>query len=137
MPKDDALMKLMSGGTKEKSEASVASESPAGPVGVGMSTPQANEGAQAAATAKVALGLKILGLALEPYGSESKEGGAIMDAISKLTKTFGLKLDEGQKLIPAELKMLMEAAGAQTPEMQAAQQPPGQGGAAAPMLKAA
>src|SRR5690348_10673056 len=121
MPADKKLMELMSKSQDAGSGEPSAAESAKGPVTSPMSTPQQNEGAKMSATAKIALGLKLLEQALAPFGSESKEGGALMESISKLTKTFGIKMDEGEKLIPAELKMLVEAAGQKTPEMQAAQ----------------
>lgn len=124
MAKPDPLMALMSKEGSEIESGDVAANAENGPVGAPMSTPQVNEGAQAEATAKIALAMKLLSMSLEPFGSETKEGEALMDSISKIQKTFGVKLDEGDRLIPAELKMLMEAAGQQSPEMQAANQPP-------------
>lgn len=114
----------MSKGDSEMDPGAAAADAENGPVGAPMSTPQVNEGAQAEATAKIALAMKLLSMSLEPFGSDTKEGKALMDSISKIQKTFGIKMDEGDRLIPAELKMLMEAAGQQSPEMQAANQPP-------------
>lgn len=134
MPKDDALMKLMS---KDESQGpgELAAESTGGPVGSPMSTPQQSDGAKMEATAKVALAMKLLEQALVPYGAESKEGAAIMDSMSKLTKTLGIKMDEGEKLIPAELKLLLESAQMKSPELQAAQAGGPAGGA--PQMKLA
>lgn len=127
-------MKLMSGsGDKAAAPDAPSPDAEPGPIGAAMTTPQLNEGAQAEAQAKVALGMKMLSMALPPYGSESKEGSALMDAISKLQKAFGIRLDEGASMIPAELKMLFEAAGEQTPEMQAAMAPPAAAPAPMPM----
>lgn len=129
-------MKLVAGANKPPAGGpSSPQENPTGPTGVPMTTPQANEGAQAEAQAKLSLAMKLMSQSLVAYGSASKEGAALMDAIGKIQKAFGVKLDEGAKMIPAELKVLMEAAGQQTPEMQAA----GAGGAPGgqPQLKAA
>ena len=136
MPKDDALMKLMSG-DKPDGEPVSGTDATTGPLGAAMTTPQKNEGEQASATSKVALALKLLEQSLPPFGAESKEGGVIMKAVESLTSAFGMKLEEGQKLIPAELKMLMEAANMKSAEMQAAQGAGAAPGAAPPMQKAA
>lgn len=135
MPAPDKLMELMSKSQAEGQAEPSAAESAKGPVTSPMSTPQQSEGAKMAATAKIALAMKLFDQALVSFGAESKEGSALMDSISKLTKTFGIKMDEGEKLIPAELKMLVEAAGQKTPEMQAAQAGGPAGGA--PQMKMA
>lgn len=128
MAKNDNLVELMSQAEGDAGVPSIDAEN--GPVGAPMTTPQVNEGAQAEATAKVALAMKLLSASLEPFGAETKEGEALVDSISKIQKAFGIKMDEGAQLIPAELKMLIEIAGAQSPELQAAQAASSQPGAA-------
>lgn len=105
------------------------------PVTAPMTTPQVNEGAQMQATAQIALAMKMLALAAEPFGPDSDQGKAIMDAYGKLQKKFGIKLDAAEKLIPAELQMLVEAAGQKSPEMLGALA--AGPGAAPPMMQAA
>lgn len=85
-----------------------------------MTTPQQNEGAQAQANVNITMALDLLEKALPAYGSESDEGGAILKALSMLTKRFGQKRDQAQGLIPSELRSLMEQSGMKSPESQAA-----------------
>jgi hypothetical protein len=131
MPADnDKLKELLAGSADEPGENEGA------PVGVGMTTPQENEGAQAEADTKVALALELLSQALPAYGAESDKGKPLMKSIESLQRAFGVKLDASRKLIPAELKMMMEAADMRTPEMMAAARPAG-ATPAAPMQLAA
>ena len=108
MPADSKLMELMSKSQSEGSGEPSAAESAKGPVTSPMSTPQQSEGAKMSATAKIALGMKLFEQALVAFGAESKEGSALMDSISKLTKTFGIKMDEGEKLITERVQQVRE-----------------------------
>lgn len=120
-----------------KGGAAPSSEKAPGPVGAAATTPQKDEGAQAEATVKIAIAMKMLSMALAPFGSDSEKGDALMKSISSLQRTFGVKLDEADKLIPAELKVLIESANMKSPEEQALAAQSGGGGAQPPMKMAA
>lgn len=143
------LMKLMAaGGAGKKAAPPVGatpsgSQTPGGPVGAPMTTPQPNQGQQQAANVDIALAMDLLEKALPPYGSESPQGKALLTCLSGLSKTFGEQREKAKPLIPAELKQLMAATpmgGGATPEMKSmaggAPKPPGAGapppGAGAP-----
>ena len=115
------LMKVIAGGAgKSGGAAPPAQGTPPGtPNGAPMTTPQPAEGEQQAAMIGVSLAMDLLEKALPPFGAESKEGQALMAAMSGLTKQLGEKRDSAKPLIPAELKVLMQQAGMKSPEMQA------------------
>ncbi len=93
MAKKDNLIDLVA--SQGQGDAS-SSDADAGPVGSPMSTPQAADGDRMESTSQVALALKLLSLALPPFGSETPEGDAIMSSITKLSKAFKVKLDEAR-----------------------------------------
>ena len=106
------------------------------PVGAGMSTPQPNEGAQAQAQVGITMAMDLLEKSLIAYGSESKEGGEILKALSGLQRIFGAQRKESEGLVPAELRALIEQSGMKSPESMAAMGAGGQP-AAAPQAMAA
>lgn len=136
MPGEEALMALMGGGGGAPQGAPEPDQSGA-PQGAAMTNPQAQEGAQAEAQTKIALALDLLEQAIQAFGSETPEGGAILGAISALVKKFGIQRDAAKQMIPAELKVLMESAGMKSPEQQGAMGGGGQPGAQPPMQQAA
>jgi hypothetical protein len=69
-----------------------------------MMTPQQPKGAQAGAASKVQVARRMLEQALIDFGSDSKEGGAILKAISGLAGAFKRSEDEDGQIMPAELK---------------------------------
>lgn len=136
MAQADDLMKLVGGGGAPAGAPAPATPGTQAPVGSPMSNPQQNEGAQAQATISITMALDLLEKALPAFGSESEEGGAIIESITKLTRKFGAKRKQSEGMIPAELKMLMEQTGMKSPEQTAATGGGGQPGAA-PMQMAA
>jgi len=136
MAQDNSDLKKLLAGRDSPKGAKPEGEASGAPVGAPQSTPQQNEGDQAQADAKIALAMKLLSQALPAYGSDSEKGSSLVEMISKGHRTFGVKLENAEKLIPAELKMLMASADMKSPEEQAGAAPSG-GGAPAPMKMAA
>lgn len=64
----------------------------------------------------VQVALKLLEQSLVPFGSGSQEGGAIMKAISALTKAFGKDEEKSKELMPAELKQALMGPGGAPPQ---------------------
>lgn len=99
------------------------------PMGSPMATPQPKAGLQAAARTNIHIAMNMLEQALPIFGSESDEGKAILQTLSKLSNKFG-KSDEGD-LVPAQIMQLMRAEpsmGGGTPQQQMMRQQPGQQG---------
>ncbi len=84
---------------------------PPSPAAGPMSTPQEPRGQQAGAKVSVQVALKLLEQSLVPFGSGSQEGGAIMKAITALTKAFGRDEEKSKELMPAELKQALMGPG--------------------------
>ena len=82
---------------------------PSPPTGAPMATPQPARGEQQSAAVTIGLAMDLLERTLPAFGSESDEGGAILTALSTLSKKFGSARSKGQDLIPAELQQLMSA----------------------------
>jgi hypothetical protein len=81
-----------------------------------MLTPQQPHGAQADARVNVLMATKMLERSIASFGVQTKEGQAIMKALTTLGKTFGEKEGNDDELMPAELKhMIAQAAGPGTP----------------------
>jgi len=111
----------------------------AGPAAAPMAKPQNKDGLKEAARINVHIAMNMLEQALPAFGSESKEGKAILRHLSGLAKDFG-EHDAGD-LVPAEVaqmvKSLPQAGGGtdvQKMLMQQMQQPqaPAAGGAKPP-----
>lgn len=117
------LMDVIAGGAGKSGGAPVGMPSMgddgASPAGAPMTTPQPAEGEQQQAQINISLAMDLLEKALPPFGAESAQGKAIMGSLTSLTKMFGEARDSAQPLIPAELKVLMQQAGMQSPEMAA------------------
>lgn len=69
-----------------------------------MAKPQAQEGAKEAARVNVHIAMNMLEQSLAPFGSESKEGKAVLKILTMLAKEFG-ESDSGD-LVPAEIMQL-------------------------------
>ncbi len=76
------------------------------PVSSPMSTPQDNAGDKQGAMAQVQMAVKILEQTLIAFGSDSKEGKAVLSTLSTLGKEFGESKDHGRALIPSEIMNL-------------------------------
>ena len=100
------------------------------PVSAPMSTPQPNEGEKQGAMAQVQMATKILEQTLAAFGSGSDEGKAVLEALTKLNKSFGESSDKGRDLIPSEV---MNMVGSLPQSSQAQMQPPGGGQQQPPM----
>jgi hypothetical protein len=79
------------------------------PAAADTMTPQEPKGEQASASAAVQVARRMLEHSLVAYGADSKEGKAIMKAIHAITGAFAMKEDEGNQLMPAELKTALTA----------------------------
>lgn len=93
------------------------------PVSSPMSTPQPNEGDKGGALAQVQMAIDILEQTLPVFGSDSDEGSAILDTLSKLGKQFGEKKEKARGLIPSEIMNLV----ASLPKGAGGGMPPGAG----------
>lgn len=122
MPSDQ-LMSLVAGGQgtmgADEPEPGMGGDQGAAPAGAPMTTPQPNEGEQQEAMVGISLAMDLLEKSLPPFGAESNEGRSIMAALTGLSKVFGQQRDSSKELIPAELKVLMQKAGMQSPELAA------------------
>lgn len=82
------------------------------PAAAGMMTPQEPAGQQEASRVEVLLATKMLERAIPAFGSQSKEGQAIMTALKSLGAHFGKTEGSTEQLMPAELrKMISEFTG--------------------------
>lgn len=95
----------------------------AAPVSAPMSTPQPNEGDKGGALAQVQMAIDLLEQTLPVFGSDSDEGSAILDTLSKLGKQFGEKREKARGLIPSEIMNLV----ASLPKGAGGGMPPGAG----------
>ena len=91
-------------------------EAEQGPSAAGMMNPTQPKGAQAKAKVDVLLAIHQLEVALAPWGSGTKEGKAILKAITALGKAFGKDEESTGELQPAaEKQMLANLAGPGAP----------------------
>jgi hypothetical protein len=72
-----------------------------------MSTPQPNEGLKQAARVQVQIARRQLEQALPALGSDTDEGKAVLETLSKLARVFGKTEDKDRELIPAEIASLV------------------------------
>lgn len=97
------------------------------PVSAPMSTPQPNAGEKQQAMIKVQQAMDLLEQALPDFGSESEEGGEILQTLSKLGKKFGgANRARSNELMPAELMNLLGS----LPQGPGGMKPPMPGGGA-------
>lgn len=131
---DENLLKVVAGkGRAAPTEEATPSED--APVTSPMTTPNEDDGTKQEAIITVNIASKLLESTMLAFGTETAEAKAVMGALESLTKTFGETRDSSERLIPAELKVLMEKSGVRTPEQEAAAGPAMPG--AAPMQMAA
>lgn len=78
-----------------------------GPGAAPMASPQPKEGQKEAARVNVHIAMNMLEQALPVFGSESKEGKAILKHLSGLSKDFGK--DDASDLVPAEVMQLFKS----------------------------
>ena len=104
------------------------------PVAAPMNSPQPKAGEKQNALINVSLAMDLIEQALGPIGSETEEGGTLIDVLSKLSKRFGEGRNKSKELAPAQLIQMMQnlpQAGGMSPEMKAlmsgggAPKPPG------------
>jgi len=74
------------------------------PGAAGMTTPQQPKGDQASAASKIQIVRKMLEQALVSFGSDSKEGKAVMKALTSLTAAFSKSEESAGEIVPAEHK---------------------------------
>lgn len=90
-----------------------------------MMAPSQQGGSQEGSRVDVMMGCKLLERGLGVFGSTSKEGKAILGALSTLAKAFGKTEDNTSELMPAELKhMIAAASGPGNPNPQGGGAPP-------------
>lgn len=123
MPINPELLKVIAGGAGKNAGAAPPAMQPGtdsnAPAGAPMMTPQPAEGEQMSAMVQIAMAMQMLQKSLPPFGAESDEGKAIMKAVESLSRAFGEQEHSARELIPAELRLLMQTLGQQTPEQQA------------------
>ncbi len=95
------LMQLMQGSQQPGNQPNAA------PVSSPMSTPQKNLGEQRAAMSQIQMAMDLLEQTLPAFGSESEEGGAVLDALRNLSKKFGSSREKGRALVPSEIMNLV------------------------------
>jgi len=96
------------------------------PMGAPMATPQPQDGVNMSGITNVQIAIELLEQAISSLGSGSKEGSAVLKALSTLSSAFAE--GKGRDLIPAELMHLMGQVGpGQGGQGQAPQPPPMQG----------
>jgi len=71
-----------------------------------MATPQPQHGRQEMGSVQVHIAMQVLERALPMFGSQSKEGAAIIRVLSSLSKDFGHR-DTGD-LVPAEIMSMVQ-----------------------------
>jgi len=76
------------------------------PAAAPMSTPQDKRGVKAAAMTNIHIGVNMLEEALPAFGSESKEGGAIIKALNLLAPLLAKK--DTSDLVPAEILQMVK-----------------------------
>lgn len=76
---------------------------PPGPSAAPMMAPQPKQGNEAGARADVQVIIKKLTQTLQTFHPGSKEGDAVMKALSTLTKGFGETAGKDKELMPAEI----------------------------------
>lgn len=106
------------------------------PMGAPMSTAEPKMGEKETATINVQTAMDLLEQALPKIGSDSEEGRAIMDAVTKLTKIFGKREAKTRELMPTEIMNMISSlpqAGGATPEQKVAAQAPIPGTATPPL----
>jgi hypothetical protein len=74
-----------------------------------MMTPQKAAGNQATGKAKIMIAQHILQLAMIDLGVGSPQGGAILKALTALTKEFGKSEEDSKQIMPAELMQAMQS----------------------------
>jgi len=99
---------------------------PQGPAAAPMAQPTPNEGGKQMGAVNVESAMQMLEQALPSVGSNTPEGAAILDALSKLSKHFNRQ--KSKELVPAQL---MELARAQKSSPLAGMIGGGMGGAGA------
>jgi len=123
MPIDPALLKVIAGGAGQKPGALPPSPEPGtdagAPTGAPMMTPQPAEGEQMSAMIQISIAMQMIEKSLPAFGAESDEGKAIMESLKKLGRAFGESEHKAKELVPAELRMLMQTLGQQSPEQKA------------------
>lgn len=77
------------------------------PTAAGMPTPQRPAGLMAAAGANIQIAMNMLEQALPVFGSESKEGKAVLKVLSMLSKDFGHSTD--RELVPSQIMQMVKA----------------------------
>lgn len=123
------ILAMMQGGGQQQGQPPQPNMPPSGaetlgaPMGSPMATPQPKTGLQAAARTNIHIAMNMLEQALPVFGSESDEGKAILQTLSKLATKFG-KSDDGD-LVPAQIMQLMRSEpslGGGSPQQQIMQQ---------------
>ena len=94
------------------------------PMGAPMSTPQPQDGVNMSSITTVQTAIELLEQAISKLGSGSKEGAAVLKALTALSSVFAE--GKGRELIPAELMHMMGQLGQGQPP-QGGAQPPMQG----------
>lgn len=103
------------------------------PGGTPMAKPQEKEGMKEAARVNIHIAMNMLEQALPPFGSESKEGKAVLKILGMLSKEFGKQ--DASDLVPAEVLQMNKAlpqAGGGTDVQRMLMQMQKQGGGAQP-----
>lgn len=105
----EVMQRLQAGGGGAPQPGGMPGAAPGGPkpAAAPMAKPQKNEGLQEAARVNVHIAMNMLEQALPAFGSESKEGKAILKHLSGLSKDFG-ESDAGD-LVPAEVSQLVKS----------------------------
>ncbi len=80
---------------------------PPGPSGSPMAQPSANDGAKQMGAVNVESAMQMLEQALPALSSNSEEGKAVLEALSKLSKHFNRQ--KSKDLVPAQLMELARA----------------------------
>lgn len=82
----------------------------AGPLGSPGMHPQDMQGEQAQGLAMAQTAIELLSMSLPLLGAGSEEGDAVLSALKSLTKKLGMKAQQHEGLVPAQIEMLKNSA---------------------------
>lgn len=82
----------------------------AGPLGSPGMHPQDMKGEQAQGLAMAQMAIETLSMSLPLLGAQSEEGEAVLSALKALTRKLGMKAQQHEGLVPAQIEMLKNSA---------------------------
>ena len=133
----EVMAKLAGGGAPKPGGAPGGMPQSPRPGGTPMAKPQEKEGLKEIARTNIHIAMNMLEQALPVFGTESKEGGKLIDILKSLSKSFGHQ--EASDLVPAQIGQMNKSltqAGGGTEVQRMLQKMQQQGGGAQPQPQA-